>query len=91
MSFWCHRFDQNCNKNIINISAQKFFVASWGLPGSFFGLPGYLVSKAAYKESQKAFRNSQGSFKNFQGRNPYNIFVGFLVKTMTLKRHFEIN
>ena len=44
MSFWCHRFDQNSNENIVRISAMKFFVASWGLPGSFLGLPGDLVS-----------------------------------------------
>jgi hypothetical protein len=42
MSFWCHRFDQNSNENIVRISALKFFVASWGLPGSFLGLPGDL-------------------------------------------------
>ena len=95
MSFWYYRFNQNSNKNIVRISALKFFVSSWGLSGSFFGLPGYLVSKVIYKEAyekfQKAFRKPQGSYKNFQGRNAYNIFVGFLVKTMTLERHFEIN
>ena len=32
-----------------------------------------------------------GSYKKFQGRNPYNIFVTILVKTMKTKRHFEIN
>ena len=95
MSFWCHRFDQNSNKNIVRISALKFFVASWGLPGSFLGLPGDLVSniinKEAYRKPQKASRKPQGSYKNFQGRNPYNIFVAILVETMTPKRHFEIN
>ena len=45
----------------------------------------------AYMNPQKASRKPQGSFKNFQGRNPYNSFVGFLVQTMTPKRHFEIN
>ena len=44
MSFWCQRFDQKKNKNIVRISALKFFVASWGLPGSFLWLPGDLVS-----------------------------------------------
>ena len=34
---------------------------------------------------------SPGSYKKFHGRNPYNIFVAFLVKTMTPKKHFEIN
>ena len=79
---------QNSNENIVRISALKFFVASWGLPGSFCGLPGDLVSNIINKE---AYRKPQGSYKNFQGRNSYNIFVGFLVETMTPKRHFEIN
>ena len=95
MSFWCHRFNQNSNKNIVRNSALKFFVASWGLPGSFFGLPEDLVSniinKEACRKPQKASRKPKGSFKNIQGRNPYNIFVVFLVETMTPKRHFEIN
>ena len=86
-----HRFDQN----IVRISALKFFVASWGLPGSFLGLPGDLVSniinKEAYRKPPKACRKPLGSYTNFQGRNPYNIFVAFLVETITPKRHFEIN
>ena len=36
MSFWCHRFDQNTNKNIVRISALKVFIASLGLPVGFF-------------------------------------------------------
>ena len=95
MSFWCHRFDQNSNENIVRISALNFFVASWGLPRSFFGLPVELVSniinKEAYRKPQKASRKPQGSYKKSQGRNPNNIFVAFLVETMTPKRHFEFN
>jgi hypothetical protein len=30
---------QNSNKNIVRISALKFFVASWGLPGSLQEAP----------------------------------------------------
>ena len=86
---------QNSNKNIVWISALKFFVASWGLPGSFLGLPGDLVSniinKEAYRKPQKASRKPPGRYKKFQGRNPDNIFVAILVQTMTPKRHFEIN
>ena len=82
MSFCCHRFDQNSNKNIVRISVLKFYVASWGLPGIFYGLPGDLVIdiiiKEAYKKPQKAFRKPPGSYKKFQGRNPYNIFVAIL-------------
>ena len=88
MSFWCHRFDQNSNEYIVRISALKFFVASWGLPGSFLGLSGDLVCIIINKE---AYRKPPGSYKKFQGRNPCNIFVAILVKTMTSKRHFEIN
>ena len=98
MYFWCHRLDQNNNENIARITALEFFVASWELPGSLLGLlglPGDLVSKIidkeAYRKPKKASRRPQGSYKNFQGRSPYNIFVGFLVQTMTPKRHIEIN
>ena len=73
----------------------KFFVASWGLPGSFLGLPRDLVSNTIIKEVTRSPKKLPGSpkeaIKNFQRRNPYNIFVGFLVKTVTSKRHFEIN
>ena len=79
---------QNSNENIVRISALKFFVASWGLPGD---LVSNIINKEAYRKPQKASRKPQGSYKNFQGRNPYNIFVAFLVETMTPKRHFEIN
>ena len=94
MSFWCHRLDQKSNKNIVKISTLKFFVASWGLPGSFLGLPGDLVSniinKEAYRKPPKTSKKPQGSYKNVQGWNPYNIFVAILVQMMTKKRHFEI-
>ena len=77
---------QNSNKNIVGISALKFCVAFWELPGSFpgsfFGLPGDLLisvlNKEAYSKPKKASRKPQGSNKNFQGRNPYNIFVAIL-------------
>jgi len=49
MSFWCHRFDQNSNKNIERISALTLFLASWGLPGSFLELPvGFLINDIIY-------------------------------------------
>ena len=53
MSFWCHRLDQNSNENIVRISALKFFVASWGFPGSFLGVPGDLVSNINIPGSPK--------------------------------------
>ena len=88
MSFWCHRFDQNSNENIVRISALKVFIASLGLPGSFFGLPvGFLINNITDLSPQEAPRKQQ----KFQGRIPYNIFAAILVETMTPKRHFEIN
>ena len=42
---------QNSNENIVRISALNFFVASWGLPGSFLGLPGDLASIIINKEA----------------------------------------
>ena len=94
MSFECHRFDQNSNKNIVRISALKFFAASWELSGSLLGLPWDLVSnifdKKAYRKPQKAFRKPQGSYKKVQGRNP-EIFCWFLEEVFWPKGHFEIN
>jgi hypothetical protein len=94
MSFGFHRFDQKSNENIVTISALKFFVASWGLPGSFlerlWDLVSNIIYMEAYREPQKVSRKPQGSYKIFQCRNPYNIFVAFLVEMMTQKRHFEI-
>jgi hypothetical protein len=73
---------RNSNENIVRISALKFFVASWALPGSFLGLSGDLViniiNKKAYRKPQRASRKPQGSYKNFLGRNPNNIFVAIL-------------
>ena len=46
MSFWCHRLDQISNKNIF---ALKVFIASLGLPGSFFWVPvGFLIDDITY-------------------------------------------
>jgi hypothetical protein len=80
--------DQNTNKNIVKISALKFFVASWGLPGD---LVSNIINKEAYRKPQRASRKPQGSYKKFQGRNLENISVAILVQMMTPKRHFEIN
>ena len=39
-SEWMTSIFQNSNENIVRISALKVFVASWGLPGSFWGFLG---------------------------------------------------
>ena len=62
-------------ENIVRISALKFFVASWGLPGD---LVSNIIDKEAYRTPQKDSRKPKGSYKNFQGRNPYDIFVAIL-------------
>ena len=64
-------------ENIVRISALKFFVASWGLPGD---LVSNIIDKEAYRTPQKASRNPPGSYKKFQGRNPYNISLLFWFK-----------
>ena len=64
MSFWCHRFDQNSNENIVRISALKFFVAFEGFPGSFWGLPGDLVSNIII--IRKPTGSRQEATKNFK-------------------------
>ena len=78
MSFWCHRLDQNNNKNIVRISALKVFIAYLGLPGSFLELPvGFLINDITYLLSPQEAPNSfQEAPRKLQ---------------MTPKRHFEIN
>ena len=70
MSFWFHGFDQNSNKNIVRISALKFVLASWGLPGSFLGISGDLVSNIIDKEPTGSPKKLPGSpkeaIKNFR-------------------------
>ena len=66
-------------------------VASWKLFGTFCRLPYKWHFLPIPQKTQKSFRQPPGSYKKFQGRNPYNIFVAILGKTMTPKRHFEIN
>jgi hypothetical protein len=77
-------FGQKYQQNYFWISALNFFVASWGLHGSFFGLPGDLVcniiNKGAYRKPQKASRKPPGRYKKFQGRNADIISLVFLSK-----------
>ena len=75
--------DQNSNKNIVKISALKFFVASWGLPGDFVS---NIMDKEAYKKPTK-------SCKNFLGRKAWQYFRCYFGpnNAMTPKRHFGIN
>ena len=62
MSFWCHRFEQKTNKNIVSLSALKVFIASLGILGSFFGLPvGSLINDL------RLLTKSQGSPKKLPG------------------------
>jgi hypothetical protein len=59
--------DQNSKENIVRISALKFFVASWGLPGSFLGLSGDLVSNIINKEAcRKPKKNIQEAIETFR-------------------------
>ena len=49
-------------KIFIRFPAPNYFVASWGLPGSYLGLPGDLVSNVinteAYRKPQKSFQEA---------------------------------
>ena len=68
--FWCHRLDQNSNKNIVRISAPKVFKASW----KFLGLPvGFLINGITYYVTRKPQKASRKP--TIQGRNPYNILT----------------
>jgi hypothetical protein len=73
MSFWCHFLYQKTNENTVRIFALKVFIASLGLPGSFWGLT---KSPGSLKRLQK-----------IPGQNPYISFV-FLFQTMTPKKTF---
>ena len=48
------------------ISALKFFVASWGLPGRFLGLISNIINKEAYRKLNKASRKKLPATKNFR-------------------------
>ena len=39
----------------------------------------------------KSFQEAPRKLQKIAGRKPFNIFVAFLVETMTPKKHFEIN
>ena len=61
MSFWCHRFDQKSNENIVRISALKVFIASLGLSESFWGLlVGFLINDRKPKKLPKKLRKISG-------------------------------
>ena len=48
-------FLQENQQNYFWIFALKLFVASWGLPGSFFGLPeDFLIYDITYQEPRKS-------------------------------------
>ena len=65
---------KNSNKNIVRISALKYFVASWGLPGRLLGVSGDLVCNIINKEAnrkptrspKKLPESSQEATKNFR-------------------------
>ena len=82
MSFWCHHFE-----NIISISALKFFVASWGLPGSFLGLPGNLVNNIINKEAYRKHQKLPGSPKEAKKTFRAEIFTIFLLLLWSKRWH----
>ena len=84
MSFWCHRFDQNNNENIVLDFCPEIFCSCLGASWKLFGASCRLPYKSYYLPTPQ---EAQKSYKKFQGRN---IFVTILVETMTPKRHFEI-
>ena len=73
MSFWCHCLDQKTNKYNVRISALKVFIASLGLPGSFFGVPvGFLMNDITCQVPRKPLKASmkpQKATKNFRAES----------------------
>jgi hypothetical protein len=61
---------KNSNKNIVRISALKYFVASWGLPGRLLGVSGDLVcniiNKEANRKPTRSPKKLPGSYKTFR-------------------------
>ena len=71
-----NQFHPKYQRKYFWISALKFFVASWGLPGD---LVSNMIDKEAYRTPKKIPGSpKEATYKNFQGRNPYNIFVAIL-------------
>ena len=94
MSFWFHCLDKNTNKIISGFLSWVFFVASWGLHGSFLGLPaGFLAYDITYQVpgSPKSFHDAPRKLQKNSGQKSRNNFVGIFVQTMKPKRHFQIN
>jgi hypothetical protein len=59
MPFWCHRFDQKSNENIVKISVKKVLKLPWGFLDPFWG---FLIndittkSPGSHPEATKNFR-----------------------------------
>ena len=80
MSFWSENFFQETNEIISGFLPSNFFVAFWGLPGSFLDFLGNIIHKKAYRKPHKASRKPKGSYKKFQGRKPEIIPLFFWKK-----------
>ena len=80
-----NQFHPKYQRKYFWISALKFFVAFWGLPGSFLGLPGDLVSniinKEVYRKPKKLPGSPQEATKN-SGQKSRNNFVDTLDETV---------
>ena len=65
------------------ISALKFFVVFWRLPGSFLGFQQsslFMILLTKSTESTKSFKEAPGSYKKFQGRIPEIFSLVFWMK-----------
>ena len=77
-----NQFHPKYQRKYFWISALKFFVAFWGLPGSFLGFqqPSLFMILLSPQEAQRASRKPPGSYKKFQGRNPEIFSLVFWMK-----------
>jgi hypothetical protein len=84
-------------RNYCLISDLNFFVASWGLPGSFLSFLGDLVSniinkdEGSLKEAPKSFQEAPRKLQKNSGQKSGNNFVGILEEVFGPKGHSEIN
>ena len=94
MSFWCHRFDQKTNENIVRISALKVFIASLGFLGSFMGLSvGFLIDDIMYllspQEAQKSFQEAPRKLQKISGQKSLQYFSCYFGRNDDTKKTFR--
>ena len=90
MSFGCHPFDQNSNKNIVRISALEFFVASWGASLKLFwvSLGSNIINKGAYR-NPNSFQEAPRKLYKLSGQKSLQYFCCYFGPNDNTKETFR--